>query len=78
MFDHFATHPPPGGWPPTLTHLITAGAPLSRALVDTFHGRFGVKIHSFYGTSETGGIAFDDVDDDRRTDGIVGTALCPA
>ena len=28
-----------------------------------FTRRFGVKIHAFYGTTETGGIAFDDSDD---------------
>ena len=33
------------------------------ATVRAFHARFGLKIHSFYGTTETGGIAFDDDDD---------------
>ena len=28
MFDHLATHPPPSGWPPSLTRLVSAGAPL--------------------------------------------------
>ncbi len=28
--------------------------------VRAFHAAFGVKVRSFYGTSETGGIAFDD------------------
>ena len=74
MFDHFASNPPPGGWPPTLTHLITAGAPISRALVDKFRALHGVKIHSFYGTSETGGIAFD-ASDDVAEEGMVGTVL---
>ena len=32
MFDHFAENPPVGGWPPTLTHLITAGAPIGKDL----------------------------------------------
>ena len=74
MFDHFATNPPSGGWPPTLTHLITAGAPIGRALVDRFRAMYGVKIHSFYGTSETGGIAFD-ASDDEADEGLVGTVL---
>ena len=26
MFEHFATHPPAGGWPPSLTRLVSAGA----------------------------------------------------
>jgi long-chain acyl-CoA synthetase len=59
MFQHFATHPPPGGWPPSLTWLISAGARLAPELVRAFHDRFGLKVHSFYGASETGGIAFD-------------------
>lgn len=74
MFDHFASNPLPGGWPPTLTHLITAGAPIARTVVDRFRELFGVKIHSFYGTSETGGIAFDAADDVVE-EGLVGTVL---
>jgi len=66
MFHHFATHPPPDGWPASLTWLISAGARLAPEVLRAFHNRFGVKIHSFYGTTETGGIAFDhsDVIDD--------------
>lgn len=62
MFDHFVGAPPDGGWPPTLSRLISAGARLEAATVRQFADAFGVKIHSFYGTSETGGIAFDDSD----------------
>jgi acyl-CoA synthetase (AMP-forming)/AMP-acid ligase II len=62
MFEYFIAHPPPDGWPACLTHLISAGAPLSPATVRGFHDRFGIKIHSFYGASETGGITFDDTD----------------
>jgi acyl-CoA synthetase (AMP-forming)/AMP-acid ligase II len=53
------TNPPAAGWPPGLQRLISAGAPLPAATVREFHDRFGVKIHSFYGATETGGIAFD-------------------
>jgi len=60
MFDHFAAAPPPGGWPPTLRILVSAGARLEAPTVRRFFEVCGVKIHSFYGTSETGGIAFDD------------------
>lgn len=74
MFEHFAANPPIGGWPATLGHLITAGAPIERSLVETFRSLFSVKIRSFYGTSETGGIAFDDTDDPAE-DGLVGTPL---
>jgi long-chain acyl-CoA synthetase len=63
MFQYFATHPPPGGWPEPLTLLVSAGATLEPETVKTFYDRFGVKIHSFYGTSEAGGIAFDASDD---------------
>ena len=74
MFDHMATHPPPHGWPPSLTHLVSAGAPLEPSVAERFRAAFGVKIHSFYGTSETGGIAFDE-GDGPATDGFVGRAL---
>ena len=60
MFDHFSAHLSPGAWPPQLDRLISAGARLERATLRAFHGSFGLKIHSFYGTSETGGIAYDD------------------
>ena len=74
MFDHMVTHPPPNGWPPSLTRLVSAGAPLEPSVAERFHAAFGVKIHSFYGTSETGGIAFDEADG-PATDGFVGRAL---
>jgi acyl-CoA synthetase (AMP-forming)/AMP-acid ligase II len=74
MFQYFATNPPPGGWPPGLRWLISAGAPLPPSTVRAFHDLFGVKIHSFYGTTETGGIAFDD-DDEVREEPVVGRAL---
>jgi acyl-CoA synthetase (AMP-forming)/AMP-acid ligase II len=71
MFEHFLTAPPQGGWPPTLTKLISAGARLEPATVRRFYDAFGIKIHSFYGTSETGGIAFDQ-DDEVRQETTVG------
>jgi long-chain acyl-CoA synthetase len=74
MFEHFATHPPVGGWPPSLTRLISAGALLKAETAERFRQTFGVKVHSFYGTSETGGIAFDD-SDAAVADGVVGSAL---
>jgi long-chain acyl-CoA synthetase len=63
MFEHMAGSPPPGGWPPRLRTLVSAGARLEAATVRRFFDAFGVKIHSFYGTSETGGIAYDDGDE---------------
>jgi len=71
MFQNFAAHPPAGGWPPLLTWLISAGARLAPEVVREFWEQFRVKIHSFYGTSESGGIAFDHSDaiDDKPTVG---------
>ena len=66
MFDHMVAHPPPDGWPSSLTRLVSAGAPLDPVLARRFHAAFGVKIHPFYGTSETGGITFDDERGARR------------
>ena len=63
MYQHYLAHPPVGGWPPTLTLLVSAGARLELETVRGFHERFGLKIHSFYGTSESGGIAFDGDDE---------------
>jgi long-chain acyl-CoA synthetase len=74
MFQYFVTNPPSAGWPRGLTRLMSAGAPLPPSIVRAFHERFGVKIHSFYGATETGGIAFDG-DDEIRDAAIVGRAL---
>jgi acyl-CoA synthetase (AMP-forming)/AMP-acid ligase II len=60
MFDHFNDHFPPGAWPAGLETLISAGARLETSTAGSFFSSFGVKIHSFYGTSETGGITYDD------------------
>ena len=74
MFEHYVANPPPGGWPPTLQRLISAGAPLAAATRRAFHDRFGIKIHTFYGSSETGGITFDG-DDEIDDSGTVGRPL---
>ena len=74
MFQYFVTNPPAGGWPAGLQWLISAGAPLAPSTVRAFHDRFGVKIHSFYGATETGGIAFDRDDEVREQPGV-GRAL---
>jgi long-chain acyl-CoA synthetase len=74
MFEYFLTNPPEGGWPPSLRYLISAGAPLAPATVRAFHERYGVKLHSLYGASETGAIAFD-ASDEIDDLGVVGTAL---
>lgn len=60
MFSHFAANPGACAWPRTLASLISAGAPLDTVTAARFHAAFGIKIHPFYGATETGGIAFDD------------------
>jgi len=43
----------------SLRTVISAGSPLAPELARAYQAKFGVKIHNFYGSSETGGIAFD-------------------
>ena len=74
MFDHFVKNPPPAGWPASLRNLMSAGAPLDATVAATFREKFGVKVHPFYGTSETGGITYD-ASDGPPADGLVGTPL---
>jgi long-chain acyl-CoA synthetase len=53
---------------------ISAGAPLPPEVARDFAARFGRKLHGFYGSSETGGIAYDPTG--RATlDGGVGRAM---
>jgi long-chain acyl-CoA synthetase len=54
--------------------LISAGARLDTQIARAFEERFATKIHSFYGASETGGIAYD-ASDARMEEGQVGTAM---
>ena len=75
MFEHFASNPPAGGWPISLRLLISAGARLEGGTIGRFRDRFGQAIHSFYGSSETGGVAFDDECDDQAEPGCVGRPL---
>ncbi len=63
MFDFIVRHMPDAAFPPSLRLILSAGARLDFPLLRAFHDRFGRKIHSFYGSSESGGIAFDDGDD---------------
>jgi long-chain acyl-CoA synthetase len=62
MYDVLMTQLAPEAWPPALRLLVSAGARLEPETIQAFHARFGVKIHSFYGASEAGGICFDDGD----------------
>jgi long-chain acyl-CoA synthetase len=74
MFNYLAANPPADDWPPCLKLLISAGARLDTATAQAFHERFSIKIHSFYGASEAGGIAYD-ASDGLLSDGEVGTAM---
>jgi long-chain acyl-CoA synthetase len=49
--------------PSRLRLLVTAGARIDPSTVRWFQERHGRKVHSFYGSSETGGISFDDSED---------------
>lgn len=75
LIDLLARHP---GGPPSRSGLrlcISAGAPLAASTSEAFRKRFGVKVRSFYGASECGGITFDDGGFLESFDGSVGTPL---
>ena len=59
MFDHLARHQDLSGLE-SLRLVLSAGARLSFETVSAFHAACGLKVRSFYGSSETGGICFDD------------------
>ena len=54
---------------------ISAGAPLPAETIRQFHARYRLRIHSFYGSSECGGIAFDREGELGTPSGFVGTAM---
>lgn len=64
-----------GAIPPNVALAISAGAPLSIELEQTVHAACGLKIHNFYGSSECGGIAYDDSASPRMEEGLVGRAM---
>ncbi len=59
IFDHLARTPRGDGIFDTVRTFLSAGAPLRGEVSRLFHDRFGAVIHSFYGCSECGGIAYD-------------------
>jgi long-chain acyl-CoA synthetase len=63
MFDYIRRNESIPGLPRTLRLLISAGAPIDIHTVEWFHRHLDRKIHSFYGSSETGGITYDDSED---------------
>jgi len=60
---------------PAITLALSAGSPLSAELEAAIHADCGLKIHNFYGTSETGAIAFDGSDTPRTDTAFVGKSL---
>jgi long-chain acyl-CoA synthetase len=54
---------------------ISAGAPLPAETVQQFYRRYNLRIHSFYGSSECGGIMFDREGRLDAPSGFVGTPL---
>ncbi|MBX6325469.1 MAG: acyl--CoA ligase [Chthoniobacterales bacterium] len=59
---------------PKLRLCISAGAPLPARVAIRFHERFRLKIHSFYGASECGGICYDR-QGTCKEDGFVGQPM---
>lgn len=59
---------------PGLRLAISAGAPLPPEIARDFAARFGQPVHSFYGSSETGGISYDRSGTATLAGGV-GTAL---
>ncbi|MCX6937158.1 MAG: class I adenylate-forming enzyme family protein [Verrucomicrobia bacterium] len=55
--------------------VISAGSALPAATGQAFYQKFGLKPHSFYGSTETGGIAYDSTGDDTLQGLGVGRAL---
>ena len=60
---------------PNLRLCISAGAPLSKVVAERFAAKFGRKIHTFYGASECGGIAYDAEERAVHDEGFAGKAM---
>ena len=60
---------------PNLRLCISAGAPLSKAVAEKFTQKFGRKIHTFYGASECGAIAYDASDSPDYEDAALGQPM---
>lgn len=60
--------------PSKLRLCISAGAPLSARLSEIFRQKFKLAIHSFYGSSECGGICY--AREPNSIGGFVGPAMC--
>ena len=60
---------------PLLRVCLSAGAPLAPEDAAAFYCACTVKVHSFYGTSECGGISYDRSREPVKMHGMVGTAM---
>jgi acyl-CoA synthetase (AMP-forming)/AMP-acid ligase II len=60
---------------PRLRLCISAGAPLSKDVASRFSGKLGLKIHTFYGASECGGIGYDASEAFDYSDGFAGEPM---
>ena len=54
-----AALPPAAAKCPCLRTVVSAGAVLPPAVAQAFFATYGIKVHNFYGSSETGGICYD-------------------
>jgi long-chain acyl-CoA synthetase len=60
---------------PGLRLCISAGAPLRGRVGEAFSARYGVKVHTFYGSSECGGIGYDGSEECVYEEGFAGRAM---
>ena len=67
MFERFKSLERDRPLPAALRLLITAGARIDAETVSWFRRQLDRKVHSFYGSSETGGITYDDSDEVERS-----------
>lgn len=59
----------------SLRVIVSAGAALEPEVASMFSGKLGKKIHNFYGSSETGGIAYDRTGAAAITGRAIGTPM---
>jgi len=59
----------------SLRTVISAGSPLTPEVARSFFEKYGRRVHSFYGSSETGGITYDRTGDATLEGRSVGTPL---
>jgi len=71
-FRTLAQLPPPSG---RLRLCISAGARLATGTAEAFHRAWSLKVHSFYGASECGGICYDAGDHPDVPEGFVGAPM---